>query len=69
MLKLADLLREAFMGMKTRAEREEVLLKIGATADEAKAACDALEEMEAQTVTEVLLDLGPDFMQPAKPHR
>ena len=48
MLKLADLLREALMGMKTRAEREEVLLNIGATADEAKAACDALEEMEAQ---------------------
>lgn len=69
MLKLADLLRESLMGMKTRAEREEVLLKIGTTADEAKAACDALEEMEAQTVTEVFLDLGPDFMQPAKPRR
>lgn len=69
MLKLADLIREALMGMKTRAEREEVLLKIGATPNEAKAACDALEEMEAQTVTEVFLDLGPDFMQPAKPRR
>jgi hypothetical protein len=68
-LTLADMLRETLLGLKTRAEREDVLLRIGATPEEAAMACDGLEEIEAETVTEVFLDLGPDFMQPATPRR